>query len=107
MIKITMSENQTIVKPDQDIVSSTASDFRNELFDIIKTDPDELVIDFSDIKMIDSIGLGVLITIHNSMNHIDGKLIVINVSKDIHKLFLTMRLDRHFEIYPSSSNETE
>ncbi len=107
MSKITLSENQAIVKPDQAIVSSIASDFRNELLDIIKTEPGELVIDFSDIKMIDSVGLGVLITTHNSMNQIGGKLIVTNVSKDIHNLLLTMRLDRHFEICPSPSNETE
>ncbi len=107
MIKITISEDQTILKPDQDIVSSIASDFRNELLDIIKTGPGELVIDFSDIKMIDSVGLGVLITTHNSMNKIGGKLIITNASKDIHNLLLTMRLDRHFEIYPSSSIETE
>jgi len=107
MSRITLSENQAIVKPDQDIVSSTASDFRNELLDIIKTGPTELVIDLSDIKMIDSVGLGVLITTHNAMNKFGGKLIVTNVSNDIYNLLLTMRLDRHFEIFPSSSAETE
>ena len=107
MSKITMSENQAIVTPNHDIVSSTASDFRNELLDVIKSEPDELVIDFSNINMIDSVGLGVLITTHNSMNKIGGKLIVTNVSKDIHNLLLTMRLDRHFEIYPLFSTDKE
>ena len=59
---------------------------------------EELTLDLKQVKMIDSVGLGVIIAAHNSLRGIGGKLTVKNVSNDIYRLFKTMRLDQHFEV---------
>jgi len=89
------------VKPGIDIVASVAKDFRKKQMELIEDGITELTIDLTGTKMIDSVGIGVLITLHNTINQLDGKLIIINASKNIFKLFKTMRLDKHFEINPA------
>ncbi len=89
------------VKPGIDIVASVAKDFRKKQMELIEDGITELTIDLTGTKMIDSVGIGVLITLHNTINQLDGKLIIINASKNIFRLFKTMRLDKHFEINPA------
>ena len=60
-------------------------------------------IDMTDVAMIDSIGLGVLIAAHNFLNKKGGKLSVNHVSDHIFSLFKTMRLDKHFDVNLSGS----
>ena len=57
-----------------------------------------MTVDINDVGMIDSVGLGVLIATHNSLQKNDGVLNVINASENIYKLFKVMRLDRHFKV---------
>ena len=89
------------VKPGIDIVASVAKDFRKKQMELIEDGITELTIDLTGTKMIDSVGIGVLITLHNTINQLNGKLIIINASKNIFRLFKTMRLDKHFEINPA------
>jgi anti-anti-sigma regulatory factor len=48
--------------------------------------------------MVDSVGIGVIIASHNTLNQADRKLKVINVTKDVYGLFTTMRLNRRFTV---------
>ena len=86
------------VKLDKDIIASMAADFRDKLLKLVKEGIEELTLDLKQVKMIDSVGLGVIIAAHNSLRGIGGKLTVKNVSNDIYRLFKTMRLDQHFEV---------
>ena len=90
--------NQVIVKPGRDVVASMANEFRAELNSQIQESPSELVIDLSGVEMVDSVGIGVIIATHNSLDQKGGKLKVINIAEDIYGLFSTMRLDRHFTV---------
>lgn len=90
--------NQVIVKPGKDVVASMANEFRAELNSQIQESPSELVIDLSGVEMVDSVGIGVIIATHNSLDQKGGKLKVINIAEDIYGLFSTMRLDRHFTV---------
>ena len=60
-------DSRKIVKPGQDIVASMAKDFKLELLSQINKGPNELVIDMSGVKMVDSIGLGVIFSTYNSL----------------------------------------
>ena len=91
-----------VVKPGKDIVASMAEDFKKRLMTVIKKGIDELIIDLSGVEIVDSIGLGLMIATHNSLNNQGGKLSVINASKDVIHLFKTMRLDQHFEVQSAS-----
>jgi anti-anti-sigma regulatory factor len=48
--------------------------------------------------MVDSAGIGLLISAHNSLKKAGGELTVIQVSKDILDLFRTMRIHQHFSV---------
>ncbi|MBU1169204.1 MAG: STAS domain-containing protein [Proteobacteria bacterium] len=94
--------NQVTVKPGRDVVASMANEFRAELNSQIQESPSELVIDLSGVEMVDSVGIGVIIATHNSLDQKGGKLKVINIAEDIYGLFSTMRLDRHFTVEKAS-----
>ncbi len=98
MSEIQKMDGQTIIKPSRDIISSVAQEFKEELHALIQDGIKQLSVDMADVVMIDSVGLGVLIEAHNTLNKSGGKLSVSHVSQDIMVLFKTMRLDRHFEV---------
>ncbi len=98
MSEILKQENQTIVKPGMDVVASMAEDFKNELLSVINEGTSEVVIDLDGVEMVDSVGIGVIIAAHNSLNQSGRKLKVINVTNDVYGLFTTMRLNRRFTV---------
>ncbi len=98
MIKISKNGDQFIVKPGVDLVASMANEFRSQLQGLVQESPKMIVIDLSGVKMVDSVGIGVIIATHNSLKKSDGELRLTNVANDIFKLFNTMRLDHHFTI---------
>ena len=86
------------IKPGKDIVASGAEDFKKKLLKIVKQGIKELTIDLTGVEMVDSVGLGVLIATHNSLEDMGGKLKIKNVPEDIFNLIKAMRLDQHFEV---------
>ncbi len=91
---------ESVIKPDTDIVAPMVEGFRNTLLSFIDKGMNALILDLEAVKMVDSVGLGVIIATHNSLMKVGGKLTVKNVSEDIYNLFTTMRLDQHFEVIP-------
>lgn len=102
MSTINKNGNQVTITPGRDVVASMANEFRAELNTQIQESPSELVIDLSGVEMVDSVGIGVIIATHNSLDQKGGKLKVINIADDIYGLFSTMRLDRHFTVEKAS-----
>lgn len=98
MSEITNQGDQTIVKPGTDVVASMAEDFKNELLSAINDSSAEFVIDLEGVEMVDSVGIGVIIAAHNTLNQAGRKLKVIHVAKDVYGLFTTMRLNRRFTV---------
>ena len=98
MSEVIKDGERVTVKPGRDVVASMANEFRDELNELIKESPKQLIIDLDGVEMVDSVGIGVLIATYNSLNKVGGDLQVINVIKDIYGLFTTMRLDRHFTV---------
>lgn len=89
---------KSTVRPGKDIVASMAGELKKKLLTAVEKGAEELVVDFKGVGMVDSVGLGIIIAAHNSIQKAGGKLRVINVSEDIHGLFKAMRLDKHFEV---------
>ncbi|ACN13552.1 predicted anti-sigma factor antagonist RsbV (Anti-anti-sigma-B factor) [Desulforapulum autotrophicum HRM2] len=98
MSEIVRDGDTTVVRPGIDIVASMAEDFKRELFSAINDNPGDLVIDLAGVEMVDSVGIGVIIATHNTLEQAGRTLKVINVSKDVFGLFSTMRLNRRFTI---------
>ncbi|SCY03089.1 STAS domain-containing protein [Desulfoluna spongiiphila] len=98
MSEIIRDENSVTIRPGRDIVASMAGEFRSELNGEIAEDLEELTIDLKGVEMVDSVGIGVIIATHNTLDQHGATLKVINIAEDIYGLFTTMRLDRHFTI---------
>ena len=98
MIEITSEENRTVVIPEGDIVASTVEGLRTALKETLGQGVSEVTLDLSHVSVIDSIGLGLVISVHNSLAKKGGKLSVTHVAKEVLELFKSMRLDRHFSV---------
>lgn len=98
MSNVTKLQDSVTIRPETDVVASMASAFRTELKAIIDKGAHEVTIDLADVQMVDSVGLGVFIAAHNTLNQNDGRLVVSNASDDIVALLKTMRLDQHFTV---------
>ncbi len=87
------------IKPGIDIISSQCESLKQEFLEIINSGEKKIVIDLSETEMIDSSGIGLLISIRNSLsNNGGGEIELINMSDDLCHLFKVMRLDNHFTI---------
>lgn len=87
------------IKPGVDIVASQCPSLKKEFLEIINSGEKKIIIDLADTEMIDSSGIGLLISIRNSLTNSGGEEIeLINLSDDIQQLFKVMRLDNHFKM---------
>lgn len=57
-----------------------------------------IVLDFSRVESIDSVGIGLLVATHNSLAKLGGALVLTAVPRDVYHLLTLMRLDKHFSI---------
>lgn len=103
MSEIINENGRIVVTPGTDVVASMANDFRTELQSLIQENEGDITLDLTGVEMVDSVGIGVIIATHNSLNRMGRKLMVVNVMKDIYSLFSTMRLDRHFSVESADS----
>ncbi|MCK4959789.1 MAG: STAS domain-containing protein [Planctomycetes bacterium] len=98
MSEITQNGDQALVVPQENIVCSTAGRFKNELLSLLENGVMDLVIDLSNVEMVDSDGLSAFIAAHRALNAAGGKLTVCGASRDIVVFFRIMHLDRQFTI---------
>jgi anti-sigma B factor antagonist len=98
MVKARKRTTKKTIKPNKDIIAPMAEDFRKKLLTLLEQGIVDLTIDLAGAETVDSVGLGVLIATHNSVEKAGGSLTIKNVSRNIYTLFNTMRLDQHFEV---------
>ena len=97
---VTRKEQAAIVHPAGDVVAALVPELRSALRGALASGVREITIDFSRVRMVDSTGLGLLISAHNSISKVGGKLAVIHASQEILGLFRSMRIHQHFSISP-------
>jgi anti-anti-sigma factor len=95
---VTRKDAQVVVQPPGDVVAATVPELRTALRGAIGDGALELTIDLSNAQMIDSTGIGLLISAHNSMRKMGGHLAVVHASGDILELFRAMRIHQHFGV---------
>lgn len=98
MHDIRSEDGQTILCPAGDIVASVADELRGRLKEILQAAEGPLVIDLARVELIDSVGIGLLIAVHNTLGKKGGRLALRNVNADLASLLRTMRLDKHFQV---------
>jgi anti-anti-sigma factor len=95
---ISIEGAQATFTPSDDLTASTVSELRDAIKHLIAEGTRELVVDLSNVKVVDSSGIGLLVAAHNSLSRLEGKLLVINVSSNLIDLFRAFRLEKHFTI---------
>lgn len=95
MSEVQQSHDDVLVTLDRDVTSTNAQDFRNTIFAIIQQGGKDVVVDLQHVAIVDSTGIGVLISAQNALRVQGGSLKVIHASPDILRLFKILRLDAH------------
>jgi len=84
--------------PAGDVVASSVGELRPVMRDLVREGVREIVLDLGNTQMLDSTGIGLLLSGHNSLAQAGGKLSVIEASKDVLELLRTMRVHQHFDV---------
>ena len=98
MTKPKKKAEKKVISPGKDLVAAKTESFRKKLIKVVEQSKGEIILDFAKVEEVDSAGLGLIIAAHNTLKNCGGKLILTNVSKEIHGLFLATRLDKQFEV---------
>lgn len=71
--------------------------YRNKIMPLLKMKQD-IKLDFKDVEMIDSSGLGLLVDVHKQAQENNLKVIMVNINENIEKLYKITMLDNIFNI---------
>ena len=91
------SDCATVV-PTGDVVASSVRELRPAMRDLVRSGVHEMVFDLSQTQMIDSTGIGLLLSAYNSISKTGGKISVVQASAEILDLLRTMRIHQHFSV---------
>jgi anti-anti-sigma factor len=87
-----------------DILSTNAEALRKEIFTLLES-PDgsaqkwhTLKLELVAAKMVDSVGLNLIVTLLKAVQKNGGKMQVLYSSPNIHRTFVFTRLDQHIEL---------
>ena len=86
------------INPGGDIVASVVNELKAELKGVVEGDLTTLVFDLAETKMIDSMGIGILIATYNSLKKRNVPMVLVRVSPEITSLLKNMRLNQYFNI---------
>ena len=99
MIVVTLEDDKAVLRPaGNEIVAASIPELRSKMRGIVAEGVRELVVDMTDVHMVDSSGIGLLISAYNSLSKVGGRLAVIHASAEILELFQTMRMHQHFSV---------
>lgn len=93
----------TILEIDGNIRGRNAIDIKEICHEIIESGTRKLAVNFAKILSIDSTGLGGLISCHQRMQGLEGKMALMNLSDDIYDLFTMTSIDKLFPIVDSEA----
>ncbi|MCU4176553.1 STAS domain-containing protein [Carboxylicivirga sp. N1Y90] len=90
---------------DTDRLNATvASEVKTELTDVLSKSGTKLLINLSNVKFIDSTGIGVLISALKTARQHNGSLYLCSIQSQVMSLLSLMKLDKIFEIYKNEED---
>jgi anti-anti-sigma factor len=99
-IQVVHTGAQATINLGEKLTASEVPNLKNELKRLIGAGVTSMTLDCARLTMMDSTGIGCLVAAHNSLDKVDGKLFMIQVSADMYDLLCSMRLDRRVKITP-------
>ena len=102
-VNVSHRDNVIILTPNGKIIGPAVSDLRKTIDEQLAnvSDSPKFLIDFADVSMLDSSGLGTLMGTHVSVVRKNGRIAVINVGANIKNLIVRSRLISVFEHFDS------
>ncbi len=97
---IEQQENHLQVTLTGDLTASAVPGLQSALREALKPEVNELAVDLQNTTMLDSSGIGLLIAAVNTLARRNGRIQVINVSRDILQLLQSMRLVNRLNATP-------
>jgi anti-anti-sigma factor len=95
---LTRRDDSVVVRPGGDVVAAAVPELRETLRGAVAGGAREMVLDLTNVQMLDSSGIGLLIAAHNSIRKLGGRLSVIHASREIVDLLHTMRIHQHISV---------
>jgi anti-anti-sigma factor len=96
---LTNRENEkATVRFGGDVVAASLDEYRGLMRNLIGDGVRDMVLDFENVRMLDSRGIGLLISAHNSLKAAGGKISLTHASEEIVHLLQTMRVHQHFSV---------
>ncbi|HUI55921.1 MAG TPA: STAS domain-containing protein [Bryobacteraceae bacterium] len=89
---------RAVVVPNGDVVASGVPELWSAMRDLVRSGSRDMVVDLSETTMIDSVGLGLLLSAFNSLQEKEGAFSVINASEEILELLRSLRMHQHFPV---------
>ena len=92
-----MNESNLITPPIK-IVGGEIAIFKEMLFSTLPATSTETIIDFSEVSIIDSEGIGVILHFRNTLKNENHNIIIRHFNGNILKMFKLMDLDKYFRL---------
>ncbi len=85
-----------IISAKSDLIGVEVECFKKQIVEVLAENPKKMILDLSNIAVIDSSGIGTLVAAKNSAANTNCEVVLKGVSDDIFKMFKIMRLTEHF-----------
>ncbi len=97
----TFAENKAIVHVNGKIIGNAVTQFRDEIEQQLQDGNNNLIIDLTDVPLLDSTALGVIIITFQALQRSGGKLVLLNPQIAVSSVLEVTRLTSILEVYKS------
>lgn len=105
MFETTMSKNNTpILRVNGKIIGNTVEALRHEMRSQIEQSGRQLILDLTNVPLLDSSALGAIIATLQALKKSDGRLVLLNPQEAVQNVLEVTRLDSVLEIYQDEAD---
>jgi anti-sigma B factor antagonist len=100
-ISLENKDGPTLIKLHEERLDAhNSKELKDYLLELLDNGTKKLILDLSEVRFVDSSGLGALLSGHKNAGLRDGRFALAGVQSRVQSMFELTRLTRVFEIYP-------
>jgi anti-anti-sigma factor len=97
-IRAKLSENAAVIYPGNYLNQLRGEDVESQCQELLTNGIRRIVINFAETELINSIGISILLGVIESVNHVQGRLVLSNLNGSNRELFEMLGLMAHVEM---------
>jgi anti-sigma B factor antagonist len=102
-VKIDERYKAAIIKLSGNLIGSEdATLFRSKLYELVEAKKKNIVVDMTDVKFINSTGIGILISGFTTLKNAGGELKLSNITANVQSVLVITKLVQVFNIYDNA-----